>query len=588
MENVKGFSDYVAVFRRRIHWIVWPAVLLILVGSAVATLLPNIYKSEAVILIEGQQITEALVPTTVTTYADQRIQAIAQQVMSRSKILELVRKFDLYASEREKMPTDTLVDKVKESITITPISAEIKTVRSNAPSDLTIAFSLAFEGENPQTVQRVTSELASFFLSSNIEARKDSAKGTAEFLEKQVEVTKVETQKLEEDISRFKQQHLEELPEFMTLNIQNLESINNGINNVTREIVSLEEQTVNLKNQLASLDPFLGSSTSRVLTDNEQLQQLELKRAQLRSKYSDKHPALQALENEIEILKSTTGQHQDLTQKKARLQQLEHDLAQLKAKYSGKHPAVLKSSAELEALQQEVAAAEQPSSTQTANSEPTLNEATNPAYVSLKSEVEKAQVRLKFLRKEKERLIEERDQTQKKLRTMPGVEKQYRELTTDYETVRTRLSQLEQKYQVAKIAEGMEEGQLAEKFTMIEPPYLPEEPYKPNRPAILLISLVLGSGFGIGMGSIKEFSDHAIRTPEEVERITGTTVLTIIPNILSPGDKRRRRLKAVSAVILIVGVPVLGLAAIHFLYMDLYVFYYKVLRFLSERYFLSF
>jgi len=587
MENAKGFSDYVAVFRRRIHWIVWPFLLVILIGSAVATFLPNIYQSEAIILIEGQQITEALVPTTVTTYADQRIQAIAQQVMSRSKILDLVRKFDLYSGEREKIPTDALVDKVKESISITPISAEIKTARTNAPSDLTIAFSLAFEGENPRTVQRVTSELASFFLSSNIEARKDSAKGTAGFLEKQVEATRAEVNKLEEDISQFKEKHLEELPEFMTLNVQNLESINNGINNVTREIVSLEEQMVNLRNQLASLDPYMGS-TSRVLTDNEQLQQLELRRAELRSRYSSKHPALQALENEIEILKATTEKYQDLTWKKERLQQLEHELAQLKAKYSDKHPAVMKTSAELDSLQQEIAAAEKRSSARTGTSEPAPKEATNPAYVSLKSEVERAQIRLKFLQKEKERLFAEREQTQKKLRTMPNVEKRYRELSTDYETQRTRLSQLQQKYQVAKIAEGMEEGQLAEKFTMIEPPHLPEAPYKPNRPAIILISLVLGSGFGIGLGSLKEFGDHSIRTPEEVERITGTTVLTIIPNILSPGDRRKTRLKAVSALIIILGVPALGLVAIHFMYMDLYVFYYKVLGFLSERYFLSF
>ena len=587
MENAKGLNDYVAVFRRRIHWIVWPALLMILAGLAVATFLPNIYKSEAVILIEGQQITEALVPTTVTSYADQRIQAIAQQVMSRSKILELVRKFNLYADEREKLPTDTLVDKVKESISITPISAEIKTVRSNAPSALTIAFSLAFEGKSPQTVQRVTSELTSFFLSSNIEARKDSAKGTAEFLEKQVEAVRAEVEKLEEDISQFKQKHLEELPEFMALNVQNLESINNSINNVTREMVSLEEQTVPMRNQLASLDPYVGS-TSRVLSDDEQLQQLELKRAQLRSKYSDKHPAVQALEREIEIVRTTTEQYQDLTKMRERFQQLEHELAQLKAKYSDKHPTVMKVSAELKALRQDIAAAEKRSSTRTDAHELTTKDATNPMYLSLKSEIEKAQVRLKSLRKEKERLFEERDQTHKKLRTMPSIEKQYRELQTDYETVRTRLSELQQKYQIAKIAEGMEEGQLAEKFIMIEPPHLPEAPYKPNRPAIILISLVLGIGCGVGLGSLKEFSDHSIRTPEEVERITGMAVLTIIPNILSPSDRRRRRLKAVSALILVVGIPAIGLVAIHFMYMDLYVLYHKGLRFLSERYFLSF
>ena len=134
MEEIKGLSDYTAIIRRRIHWLVWPTLAIFIIAAAVALFLPNIFKSEAIILIEGKQVTDALVPTTVTSYADQRIQSISQQVMSRSKILDLVKKFNLYPEEKKKISTDALVEMVKDSIGITPISAEIKSPRSNQPS----------------------------------------------------------------------------------------------------------------------------------------------------------------------------------------------------------------------------------------------------------------------------------------------------------------------------------------------------------------------------------------------------------------------------------------------------------------------
>ncbi len=579
-----GLGDYLSILRRRKHWIIWPAAFICLLSVAVALYLPNVYKSEATILIEGKQVTDALVPSTVTTYADQRIQTISQQVMSRSKILSLVEKFGLYPEAKEKLATDALVEKMQKAIAITPISAEVKTPRSDRPSLVTIAFKLAFSGKDPAQTQRVASELASFFLSQNIQERQETAKGTTDFLSRQAEQAKASILELEKTIATFKKAHLEELPEFMQLNLQKTEKINNDLNNLTREMTSLREQEVTTRQQVASLDPQMmgyDPRSSRVPTNEEQLQQLELKLVQLKSRYSPEHPAVIAAAKEIELLKEHAGASGDLGEKEKRLEELTQQLAALKSRYSEKHPSVKRAQAEVEQLKREVAQ----SGGQNGQASD-IGDATNPAYVTMKAQLDRIQIGLKSLDSEKKRLLAEREDIYAKLKTMPEVERRYKELMLDYDNNRKNLAELQQKLQVARVAEGMEEGQLGEKFTIIEPPSLPDTPYKPNRIAIMLIGLILGVGAGVGLAAVKEFSDDTIRRTDELMAITGYNVLTIIPTIVTPREMRMRRVRTALTVLLVVLVPVAGLAAFHYFVMDLFVLYTKISEFISGRFYL--
>ena len=404
---------------------------------------------------------------------------------------------------------------------------------------MTIAFQLSFENRHPLKAQQVTNELASFYLAQNLEARQESAKGTTEFLEKQVEKTKETTAKLEQELATFKEAHMEQLPEFMQLNLQKVEKINSDLSNASREIVSLREQEVAVRNQLSALDPYEGEKTSRVLTNSEQLQQLELRRAQLLAKYSPEHPTVKALEREISILEDAGDYNVDIDKKKERLTELEQELSQLQSKYSDKHPSLKKVKAEIEQVKKDIESAEK----NEASVKKDVREATNPAYISLKSELDRLHIRLNSLEGERKRLTNDREAIYAKLHTMPEVERKYRELNLEYDNAKANLIELQRKLQVAVIAEGMEEGRLGEKFTMIEPPFLPEEPYKPNRPAILIIGLILGLGCGIGSAAVKEFNDNSIRGPQSIQKLTNYDILTVIPRIQTPAETRKKRLK---------------------------------------------
>ena len=102
MEKQKDIGYYIHLLKVKKWFLIIPALLISLTSLLVAFLLPSIYESSSTILIEEQQIPQDFVRTTVTGFADERIQSITQQILSRTKLWEIIKQFDLYPDLREK------------------------------------------------------------------------------------------------------------------------------------------------------------------------------------------------------------------------------------------------------------------------------------------------------------------------------------------------------------------------------------------------------------------------------------------------------------------------------------------------------
>jgi hypothetical protein len=135
-----------------------------------------------------------------------------------------------------------------------------------------------------------------------------------------------------------------------------------------------------------------------------------------------------------------------------------------------------------------------------------------------------------------------------------------------------------QKHMEAKVAQGLEKGQKGERFTLIDPPPLPERPFKPNRFAIMLIGIVLGTSAGVGWAALREFSDQSVRSGEQLTKITGFPVLGNVPNILNKKDLRRIKIQRLASVCTGVLAIVVGITVFHFFIMDLDIFWAKLGR----------
>ena len=98
MEPEKDLRQYWRGLLARKHFSIWPALAVMVIASIVALLIPPVYESKSTILIQEQQMPPEFARSTVTGYADQRIQSLNQQILSRTKLLEIIKQFDLYGN----------------------------------------------------------------------------------------------------------------------------------------------------------------------------------------------------------------------------------------------------------------------------------------------------------------------------------------------------------------------------------------------------------------------------------------------------------------------------------------------------------
>ena len=135
MENQTiDIKDYLKIIKRRSKFLFIPFVVISILSIVLSVVLPSVYRSMSTILIEEQEIPSDLVRSTVTTFADQRIQVISQRIMTRANLMEIIKKFDLYPKERKSKSEERILEKMRESIKVEPISADVIDPRNGSPT----------------------------------------------------------------------------------------------------------------------------------------------------------------------------------------------------------------------------------------------------------------------------------------------------------------------------------------------------------------------------------------------------------------------------------------------------------------------
>jgi uncharacterized protein involved in exopolysaccharide biosynthesis len=202
----------------------------------------------------------------------------------------------------------------------------------------------------------------------------------------------------------------------------------------------------------------------------------------------------------------------------------------------------------------------------------------NPAYIHLKTQIESTDLEIGALMDQAVDVRKEILRYERRIEQTPVVEKEYVALLGDYENAKAKYNELTSKFLEAKVALGMEETQRGERFTIIDPAQLPERPHKPNRPAILVITLVLSLGAGIGLAAVREVADGSLKLADELNRFTGIPVLSVVPVMRSPEEKRAGRIRWIAAAFACIAVIAVGMMIMDRYVMPLEVFWAKVQR----------
>ena len=343
-----------------------------------------------------------------------------------------------------------------------------------------------------------------------------------------------------------------------------------------RQISSLEERKFYLEGQLAQMkpnSPLISASGERILDSEERLKTLKAQYASLSGVYSSSHPDIVKMRREIEALHKETGGGTDPQEQSKQLIRLRADLATTREKYSDDHPDVVKLKKSIAALE-----AEQPipRSVKAATVKPE-----NPAYIAFQAQLEGIVSELKSSRSKRAALQSKVASFDQRLEQTPQVEREYLDLTRDHEASLMRYREIRAKQMQADIGQELEKDRKGERFSLIDPPQLPEKPSSPNRPAILLLGLVLSLGGSVGSAAVLESLDDSVRGSKALSGLLKVPVLAVIPYMENNEERRRKR--KIALVILASSIATLGLVVllVHFFFVPLDVLWFRALRWLQ-------
>jgi uncharacterized protein involved in exopolysaccharide biosynthesis len=194
---------YIAILRRRIHFLLVPFFVVLVGGFVVVMALPPLYVAEGRLLVESQQIPTDLVRPTITASAKERIQVIEQRVMTRENMLAIVEKYQMFASKRQSLSGTQLLDLMRQRTRLTPFELD----QARRRSDLTIALTVAFEYEDPEIARRVANDLLTLILNEDARNRTSRAQETTKFLSKEVKKLEDELGATEAQIAELKKRY---------------------------------------------------------------------------------------------------------------------------------------------------------------------------------------------------------------------------------------------------------------------------------------------------------------------------------------------------------------------------------------------
>lgn len=580
MEEALTFRmNYVEVIKRRLPVSFAVGLVLLFITAALALGLPSVYKSRSVILIEAQEIPQDLVRSLVTSYADQRMQTIAQRVLTNANLTEIIQKYDLYSHERQREALESVLDTMRDDIAMLPISADVVDPKQGKAVKATIAFELAYENESPELAQRVANEIASLFLNENLKQRTEASADTLGFLSGEAEKLRSTVADLESKLAEFKKKNVESLPELQNLNLELMNRTEIQISQLDTQLQSLLQQRVYLESELSQQKPhtqLISETGQRILGPADRLKILESEFTPLAARYGVNHPDVIAKRKEIESLRSQVGAGNAGKEISLKLEHAQGELAIAAKKYADSHPDVKRLKREVESLRiQMVNLPSMPVA-------PLTNESPdNPAYIQLQARLSATDSDIASVRSQQGALRAKLGDLEERLTKAPEVEREYRMLTRDYEIAQTKYQEVLAKKQEAELASSLESTRRGERFTMIEPPVIPEEPSSPNRLAIVLLGLIVSMSGGVGSGALAESFDTRIYGRSGVAQLLGVPPLAVIPNLGTAPSGRRAFLTWMKLLVIALALLLVGLAVIRITMGPLDVFYFRLIRFIG-------
>ena len=497
-------AEYAHLLWRRKWLIVLPAVAISFAIAIVVWRLPDVYQSSTLLAVKPSSVPSTIAPQLSDEDLTLRLNNIGLQVLSRSTLEPMIVTYNLYAAERRRgEPMDLLIERMRKK----DIQIEINKSRN----DITNGFTLSYRGPTPQIARQVTSQLADKFTSEQINEMTRQTDATSKLLTDQVRIAKDELDTIDRQRIEYMTQHANTLSMGSPALIGQLTGLYEAQKAYIAEIGRLNDQHTMLSTQAGdskkrievgitqSVDSVTDPRTTpawATLTGRET--ELEEQLQGMRAVLKPKNPDLKAIEQQLVAVKR---QKQDLL-----------DAQQEK---------IVQKDKQLRAL---------------AENDPSIKSIEyNLKYVA--SEMQRQQ---KLLEQTKTQIAD----LEKRLNGMPGTEVGLQAIERAYQSAKTKYDDYLEKLNKANLSGAVNINAQGETVQVVDPASLPEKPVAPKRPLLIALGLALGLGIGLLCAAAFEVPRLlTIQTVEDARHYTALPVLVAVPELLTPHEERRRKLR---------------------------------------------
>jgi polysaccharide biosynthesis transport protein len=488
--GAQEFRHYLDIIGRRKSVVVLVTIGFLCFATVIASKLPDIYRSQTVILVDAQQVPSSYVQSTVSTSLQDRLSTIQQQVMSPTRLKNMIEKNGLFPELRGKVSEDALILKVQKSTSVD--------VGGHYSS-----FRIAYQGDNPKEVSEIANELADTFIAENTRARQAQFSGTAEFLDNELQETKTKLEAREQQLQAIKATNVMDLPESKQFHLE-------ALNNLRTQLAASEDRVRQAKQDKIMLQSMMNTNAPTVEVDG--------------------------------------GGTTSSSPLQKQIEKLESHLTELRSQYGPNFPDVRKAQADLDRLKKKEAAKK----TQAPAPVPVepMVQTENRRNPVIEAQIHKLDQEIDEQTKLQGPLQQQIDFHVTKLERVPIFEQQIAGLMRDYDSLRSHYQSLLDKKLSAQMASELESRQKGERFVVLDRAPIPDRPSGPNRALIGFAGMMVGLVGGVGLAIAIEMMDQSVRSEHEATELLGLPVLAGIPQMYTAAEVRSRRIRFVLAAIL--------------------------------------
>ena len=561
-------GDLFTILRRRILYLVLPFAILFPIAAGVIIKLPAKYMAQGTILVEGRKFTDDVFDPVVATAAEERLRILEKQVMARQNIIQVYEKYKVFP-KASSMSTTEKVDQFRSQIDISVIDL----VRRNRKrSDGVIAFTVGYEDRDPVRANRVTNELITLFLDLSKTIKTDDTSEAVTFLRQEKERLGTQLAGLEQKVASFKQQNSGSLPEHQNLHFQMLERAKQDISRIDSDIRKAEEEIRFYQVELSALEAGQSSaSLEGVLSPKKEMADLQSKLARLLVTYTEAHPEVKSVRVRMAALQSTLETNERLTKLKEQINLLQIERAEIVSTAGNADPRIARIDTEISKLNEDMNGLP--------IDDPLIKRsvASSLAESRIRTEMASRTRLIASLNARRTDLSSEVADLEARIMATPQVASELASMERELRASLENFEQIDKKLREAETTILADENQLGEKYRLIEPPVVPEEPTSPNRPKLLLFAFALAGAFGFVVAFLKDLLFGTVFISGQVKAVAAGVPVIGVPLIESRAEKFQRRRQMIMTAIAAPVVTILLLTGVHFLVMPLEELTYKVM-----------